>query len=1020
MNEIVQDVIINVIANGLTAVLSQISQKTRDLVNRHNQVHDFISKDQSVGTILRKASAIVADAIPHQNNTFVDDLRDVLSSPEIDSIVRQIFSSQLIHEANGHLDSIRRVFIEVLSLRLGKSIHELTHLGSQLFATLYDSCDKALSLAIENGLLAAHEAKSAVRHRMVLNELAAVKKSLALLEQSRKPNLEAFVEFENKYREQVKNRHAHITPPNFDSARKLRIDDIYVSPDFTPVSKRKDRTPDRLKLQDFLNNLYRAVLLGNPGGGKSTFANKISHDLAERYTERLIAGRQLSPILVVLRDYGAEKKIHSCSILQFIESTANSHYQITPPKGAFEYLLRNGRLIVIFDGLDELLDTAYRQEISSDVEAFCNLYPSVPVLVTSREVGYEQAPLDEKGFDVFRLSPFDEEQVEEYANKWFSTDLEFTAEQRQQKALDFLHESRIAPDLRSNPLMLGLMCNIYRGESYIPRNRPDVYEKCALMLFERWDKMRGIHASLPFEAHIRPTMMFLAHWIYSDDTLQGGVTERRLITKATEYLCPKRFEDQDEAERAATEFIEFCRGRAWVFTDTGTTREGESLYQFTHRTFLEYFTAAHLFRTNPTAEGLASLLLPRISKREWDVVTQLAFQIQNKNVEGAADFLLGKLLRESSEARPNKASNLLSFATRSLEFLVPSPKTTREVSAAASLYCFNWTLSRLKRIRGAMRASKRRAEAQEIIGSLLCAATENRALISDSLEKFFRARLTSDKTEECLAAIDMVAPLSFAIHFGNNQRAVDPATMQFWEDFARTLFLTHWDVIKRQCATSRKAAFNGLILGRLTIRDFINSHGVAALFSPMEYEFTQIVLPCPADLLLFMLDASPNPPWWLAGFPNSLEMIADTGEVLVNATRPWIKWEHAPNYGDIRFWYFSMRSPELAEKRPLNSTELTDNELFGVFCLFAPMLEANENEKNIVDWLRADFRIAAEQIRGIFLARIEGHKTGQIPLGLELGKFSKEQAELIQQWVRGKINFVQRTSTSPSGSSGSA
>jgi hypothetical protein len=117
---------------------------------------------------LRKASAIVADAIPHQNNTFVDDLRDVLSSPEVDSIVRQIFSSQLIHEANGHLDSIRRVFIEVLSLRLGKSIHELTHLGSQLFATLYDSCDKALSLAIENGLLAAHEAKSAVRLRMVL------------------------------------------------------------------------------------------------------------------------------------------------------------------------------------------------------------------------------------------------------------------------------------------------------------------------------------------------------------------------------------------------------------------------------------------------------------------------------------------------------------------------------------------------------------------------------------------------------------------------------------------------------------------------------------------------------------------------------------------------------------------------------------------------------------------------------------------------------------------------------------
>jgi hypothetical protein len=133
--------------------------------------------------------------------------------------------------------------------------------------------------------------------------------------------------------------------------------------------------------------------------------------------------------------------------------------------------------------------------------------------------------------------------------------------------------------------MLALMCNIYRGESYIPTNRPDVYEKCAVMLFERWDKGRGIRVTLPIEAHIRPAMMHLAHWIYADEALQSGVTEQRLVAKTTDYLCPKRFEDRDEAEGAAKQFIEFCRGRAWVFTDTGTTKEGDRLYQFTHRTF---------------------------------------------------------------------------------------------------------------------------------------------------------------------------------------------------------------------------------------------------------------------------------------------------------------------------------------------------------------------------------------------------------------------------------------------------
>jgi predicted NACHT family NTPase len=165
-----------------------------------------------------------------------------------------------------------------------------------------------------------------------------------------------------------------------------------------------------------------------------------------------------------------------------------------------------------------------------------------------------------------------------------------------------LEESQPVPDLRSNPLLLALMCNIYRGEGYIPKNKPDVYGKCAEMLFERWDKGRGIQVPLPIkeiESQIKPTMMYLAHWIYSDEALQSGVTERKLVAKAADYLCPKRFEDRDEAEQAAREFIEFCRGRAWVFTDTGTTKEGDGLYQFTHRTFLEYFTACYLVRMYP-------------------------------------------------------------------------------------------------------------------------------------------------------------------------------------------------------------------------------------------------------------------------------------------------------------------------------------------------------------------------------------------------------------------------------------
>jgi predicted NACHT family NTPase len=75
----------------------------------------------------------------------------------------------------------------------------------------------------------------------------------------------------------------------------------------------------------------------------------------------------------------------------------------------------------------------------------------------------------------------------------------------------------------------------------------------------------------------------------------------------------------------------------WVLTDTGTTAQGEKLYSFTHRTFLEYFAAVHLATVTDTPEGLASVLADRLRKGEWEIVGQLAIQIKDRNSYRGAD-----------------------------------------------------------------------------------------------------------------------------------------------------------------------------------------------------------------------------------------------------------------------------------------------------------------------------------------------------------------------------------------------
>ena len=63
------------------------------------------------------------------------------------------------------------------------------------------------------------------------------------------------------------------------------------------------------------------------------------------------------------------------------------------------------------------------------------------------------------------------------------------------------------------------------------------------------------------------------------------VTEHQLITEAAGFLYRRGFETREEAVKVATEFVAFCRGRAWVFSDLGTPANREVLMGIDAPTF---------------------------------------------------------------------------------------------------------------------------------------------------------------------------------------------------------------------------------------------------------------------------------------------------------------------------------------------------------------------------------------------------------------------------------------------------
>lgn len=1003
-------VLTGVVANGLTYVFAHIGRKSGRLLVGEKLIRKIKQNKIKLQPILEKAMDTIAEGIEWEGPPRMEQVCLFLTSPEAGAIVRQIYAAKLSPKKNnGQLDLIQQEFAASLSLYSNTPKDIIKDSARTLLDILIDGCEQNLQLAIDSGILSAHEAKSAFRHRIIIDELESIKKNLEFLTSIHTSNIKEFIEFDENYRRQVGNRHSHITPPNFDAVRKIPIDDLYVPCDFMTTPLKKDNEPTQLTTSEFLSAVYRVVILGNPGGGKTTFTHKLCHDLAKNYSQRILSGREVTPIPVILREYGAHKKEEKCSILQFIETIANSKYQVQPPKGAFEYLLLNGRVVVIFDGLDELLDTSYRQEISGDVESFCRLYPSVPVLVTSREVGYEQAPLDEKMFEIFRLSDFNDEQVREYAKKWFATDLDLTSEQQREKVATFYEESMIVPDLRSNPLMLALMCNIYRGENYIPRNRPDVYEKCAIMLFERWDKSRGIHTTLPFETHIRPAMMYLAHWIYSDESLQGGVTEHNLIAKATEYLCPRRFEDRDEAQMAAREFIDFCRGRAWVFTDTGTTKEGERLYQFTHRTFLEYFTSNHLVRTNPTPDRLGETLLPKIAKREWDVVAQLAVQLQNKNVEGAGDELLSHVT-DKAKIDNKFRLNLLSFAVRCLEFMVPSPKVTRDITTACVSFCLNDALKRKPTPRADIFDP---GPSVEILGNLLGSASENRQTIADCVESVVIDRASTSNEKQAMLALELGMNLYLALTLFYSfplQRRSQPEIRKFWLGVSKKIASKSLERIKILGKKYGQLPISAYFLDEISLATFMELYGFEQIFQRVSFTVYRITLGSVSELMIHYLLGFPNNQEFEERLDKFIEDLTFLGRFFLNSRTPQLA---SPRVivitDDLTFLLAERRFTSWkVEQRQQTTMSLKADAFFGAFLVIAMRLEAGDKTDKHVEMIKKSKLLFFKYIRWILLARFKKVDIDKVNKEMNICQFTSEQQAFVWKWIRKEVNFFRK------------
>ena len=369
----------------------------------------------------------------------------------------------------------------------------------------------------------------------------------------------------------------------------------------------------------------RLVLLGDPGGGKSTFVNHLAYSLAAlqlnqpgnwrgqltpEYNSLTAEQLTLLPVKIILRDFAADlpkslPKKNSAPLqhlTQFIQKQfeAQNLSFVTPH---LEKALQSGRVWFLFDGLDEVTQTAERLFVRDAVEAFAVRYPQCHVLVTCRVLSYQdkQYQLDESRFSTAELDQFDETQRDSFIAGWYG-ELVTNGRMNQNTAetmTNKLQQSIRRPDLwrlAGNPLLLTVMALVHTHKRRLPEGRAQLYHETVQMLLWRWEEIKLEGDDLPalrllleevgrtdLELHSALSQIAYKVHKHSDENNLDEVADvsRQEIYDALQALSP----DHGWAQRV----IEVMRMRTGLLVE-----RQPNMFTFPHRTFQEYLAGVHL------------------------------------------------------------------------------------------------------------------------------------------------------------------------------------------------------------------------------------------------------------------------------------------------------------------------------------------------------------------------------------------------------------------------------------------
>ena len=297
--------------------------------------------------------------------------------------------------------------------------------------------------------------------------------------------------------------------------------------------------------------------------------------------------------------------------------------KLLPSRGFLEQLFRSGKAIILLDGLDEIGNLTVRRKLREAIQSGMAGFQECRWILTSRIIGYDAVPFhvrhDEVAVDsvvegelvatkggmktvrskvanVLFLAPFSDEQIETFANNWYSQH-EPDAAVVTQNAKDFvtaIAENHGTRRLARIPYLLTLMALIHHKNARLPHGRTELYERIATAYLEQIDLRRHLD-QLPYSLpQKRRWLAEIAYRMQLQRTKasDGTQTSQILATEASVKRWLRSAMKASSAQGTTEEvnsLLDYFAKRSGLLLP-----RGEGMFAFMHLSLQEYFAACFI------------------------------------------------------------------------------------------------------------------------------------------------------------------------------------------------------------------------------------------------------------------------------------------------------------------------------------------------------------------------------------------------------------------------------------------